>query len=320
MSDGLRPLVSVILPVYNNERWLSASLGSVFNQDMGDYEVIVIDDGSTDRSVSRVRGFQDSRLRLLQRPHGGTIAALNSGLANARGKYVARMDADDVSLPSRLREQVAAAESDGAVIVVGCGFDLIDTSGRECGRVIPPVVDAHLRRRLLVRNPFAGGSILIRFDGRVTYNEQSRRAEDYELIWRLSQRGLLTSVPKRLYKWRRHEANSSDIHRRQRDSASARIKQQVWDRGIPSPLSRSALNDALTDYLQIGGEDGSMVAAQFVETEILIAAALASRGHLRAATRHMAGLALSLPRAWRPLVMDFPGRFPRVLRSFFRLT
>src|ERR1700674_4448388 len=226
MSDGLRPLVSVILPVYNNERWLSASLGSVFNQDMGDYEVIVIDDGSTDRSVSRVRGFQDSRLRLLQRPHGGTIAALNSGLANARGKYVARMDADDVSLPSRLREQVAAAESDGAVIVVGCGFDLIDTSGRECGRVIPPVVDAHLRRRLLVRNPFAGGSILVRFDGRVTYNEQSRRAEDYELIWRLSQRGLLTSVPKRLYKWRRHEANSSDIHRRQRDSASARIKQQ----------------------------------------------------------------------------------------------
>ena len=101
------PLVTVLLPAYNSEAFVRESLQSILDQTFTDFELIVIDDASTDGTVALVKAFQDSRIRLVQKPHNtGYTDSLNNGIRLARGRYIARMDADDISLPHRFQKQV----------------------------------------------------------------------------------------------------------------------------------------------------------------------------------------------------------------------
>src|ERR1051325_1151561 len=102
------PTVSVLLPVYNAERYLESALQSVLGQTFSDFEVIAVDDGSKDNSKKILERFaaNDPRIRVISRPNTGIVGALNDGLAVARGEFIARMDADDVALPGRFQAQL----------------------------------------------------------------------------------------------------------------------------------------------------------------------------------------------------------------------
>jgi glycosyltransferase involved in cell wall biosynthesis len=154
------PAVSVVMPVYNGETFLEEALLSVLTQSLRDIEVIVVDDGSTDRTPEILAYVTDPRVRVLTQPNGGIAAALNFGVAHARGRYVARMDADDRCVPERLDRQVSFLETHPEVAAVGSSYRLIDESGAYLGVFGTLVGDQELRRDLFVRCPFGHGTMM----------------------------------------------------------------------------------------------------------------------------------------------------------------
>src|SRR5262245_7131674 len=108
-GNGKVPAVSVVMPVYNTERYLSTAIESVLAQTFTDFEFIILDDGSTDASVHIIRQYaeNDERIRFFPLEHRGYVSLLRRGLNHARGEFVARMDSDDISLPNRFEMQVA---------------------------------------------------------------------------------------------------------------------------------------------------------------------------------------------------------------------
>ncbi len=123
--------VSVIMPVYNGERYLEAAVESILNQTFSDFEFIITDDGSTDTSLALLRRYanRDPRIRLISRPNTGYVKALIEAVPLAKGKYIARMDADDISLPERFERQVRFLEQNPDYAVVGSKVLLIDSDG-----------------------------------------------------------------------------------------------------------------------------------------------------------------------------------------------
>jgi glycosyltransferase involved in cell wall biosynthesis len=125
------PRITVLMPVHNGEPYLDASVRSILGQTYGDFEFLVIDDGSTDGSARILRAYQDPRFRIVENGRNlGVVETLNRGLSLSRGEYVARMDCDDESLPERLERQVSFLDSHPEVGVLGTSGDLIDGDGR----------------------------------------------------------------------------------------------------------------------------------------------------------------------------------------------
>ena len=123
------PLVSVVIPVYNGERFLRESLESVFAQTFQDYEIVCVDDGSTDGSCALLKQY-DERLRVIQQANAGQSAARNVGVRQATGSFVAFLDQDDRWYPSKLVQQVAVLSAEPDVVLVHCNYDRMDGDGR----------------------------------------------------------------------------------------------------------------------------------------------------------------------------------------------
>jgi glycosyltransferase involved in cell wall biosynthesis len=202
------PAISVVLPVRNGERFLREAVDSVLAQTFEDFELIVVDDGSSDSTPSIVRGYDDPRLRLLERPPEGLVPALNAGLAAARAPLIARMDADDVSAPGRLERQRSRIEASPSYGMVATWSQVLDEHGQEVRVEVLPLDPGDLARRLLLRNPFRHGSTLLRkeaVDGVDGYRDEYGHSEDYDLWARLVRAGWsLAVVPEVLYGYREH--------------------------------------------------------------------------------------------------------------------
>jgi glycosyltransferase involved in cell wall biosynthesis len=201
-------LVSVVMPVFNAERFVRAAVESVLGQTHGDLELIAIDDGSRDASPAILGSMADRRLRILTNERNrGIVESLNRGLAAARGRYVARMDADDEALPERLERQVAFLEGHPEVTMVGSAAVLIDEAGRETGREEHPLTDRAIRRIMFVHNPFCHGSILLRAEALAAcggYDGRFRHNEDYDLWLRIAARHRVANLREPLIRRRRH--------------------------------------------------------------------------------------------------------------------
>ncbi len=127
------PSISVLMPVYNTERYVAEAIESILAQTFGDFEFIIVNDGSTDDSLAILRRYeqQDQRIRLITRPNTGIVGALNDGLALARAELVARMDADDVSLPERLGKQRDFMSSHPGCVAMSTAYTIMDPDGLE---------------------------------------------------------------------------------------------------------------------------------------------------------------------------------------------
>ncbi|WP_165356738.1 glycosyltransferase family 2 protein [Nocardioides zhouii] len=212
------PAVTVILPVHDGERYLQEAIDSIIHQDLPDWELVVIDNGSVDRTgeICRAAAEHDSRVTVLRLPAPDLVAALNAGLAAARGAFVARMDADDVSLPSRLRLQMSYLDRHPDVVAVGGAVDVVDENGAPVGRVRMPQQDEAIRRALLSgRTAMCHPTVVLRHDAIVRiggYRVGSYPAEDLDLWMRLSREGLLANLPIPLLRYRRHGSAVSFTH------------------------------------------------------------------------------------------------------------
>lgn len=202
-----RPLVSVIMPVYNNEPYVKQAVDSILEQTYSNFELIAIDDGSSDGSGKILDSYakQDGRVRVIHQPNKGLVATLNRGIAESTGEYIARMDGDDISFPRRFEQQVAVLEAHENVVLVAGGFEVIDEDNEFIYREVVPAISADIKRSMLLRNPIAHGSVMFRrsaLDAVGMYSDQCGPTEDFELWTRLSVVGDFVGLEPTIFRWR----------------------------------------------------------------------------------------------------------------------
>lgn len=199
------PKISVIMSVYNGERYLREAIDSILKQAFADFEFIIVNDGSTDGSLEIIQSYHDDRIRVINNEINiGLTKSLNKAIKQARGEYIARQDADDVSLPNRLEEQIKYFEKHPEVALLGTSVYEIDKQGKVVRRVIAP---AKPGGNLLKGNQFTHGSIILKreaVDRLGGYNELFRYGQDYELWLRIAKHYEVRNLTQVLYKLRFH--------------------------------------------------------------------------------------------------------------------
>jgi len=234
------PTVSVLMPVYNAEAYLAEAVESILRQTFADFEFLVIDDGSTDRSGAILEGYAagERRVRLTRRPNTGYTVALNELLGLASGELVARMDADDVALPHRLERQVDYLRAHTDVVCVGTAVHLIDSAGRYLRDGHPGMDHEAIQQRALAGDcPLNHPSVMMRraaVQAVGGYHPEFEPAEDLDLWLRLGEVGRLASLPEVLMLYRQHVRSFSERHQRlQLERSAAAVADACRRRGIP---------------------------------------------------------------------------------------
>ena len=204
------PAVSVLMTVYNGEEFLAQAIGSILNQTFEDFEFVIVDNASTDTSLEIVESFHDSRIRLVRNMMNlGQTKALNIGLHQSRGEYIARIDADDLALQQRLEMQVRFLEVHPEVAVIGSHVRLIDSEGQYLYTQLFPVMPHDVVWTSLFTTPVAHSAVVMRRDvvrevgG---YDENFSRRQDHALWSKLINSGyLVTNLSETLVSIRAHE-------------------------------------------------------------------------------------------------------------------
>jgi glycosyltransferase involved in cell wall biosynthesis len=226
------PRVSVLLPAYNAEIWIGEAIASILGQTLSDLELIVIDDGSTDRTADVIHGFDDARIRSFRVPNEGIAAALNRGLTLARAPLAARQDADDLSELDRLKAQVDFLDAQPRTAVVGTDYTIIDGQGRRLHRTSLFTSSDDLRFGQVFANQFCHGSVMFRTDvirDVGGYDTAMVPAEDYDLFSRVTRDWSVANLRVPLYRWRDHPSGTSVTRRDPMDVLVSLIQQREFE-------------------------------------------------------------------------------------------
>lgn len=213
----MHPKISVIMGVKNGERFLRESVESILVQTFNDFEFIIVDDGSTDATSEILKEYvaRDPRVKIITNVQNlGLTKSLNIGVRAARGEYIARMDADDISLPERFEKQVKFLDEHPDHALVGSWAEVIDEKGNKIGKFEYPTEDAELKKILIKINPFIHASIMMRRNalGQIgLYDEAWRYGQDYELYFRLASVAKIANLPEFLLK---HRVDADSITRK----------------------------------------------------------------------------------------------------------
>jgi glycosyltransferase involved in cell wall biosynthesis len=217
MIDGNTPMISVVMSIYNEPiDWLQKSIDSILDQTYGDFQFIIVNDNPksvTNRELLEAYRTKDQRIHvLLNHENIGLTKSLNLGLHKATGLYVARMDADDISLPSRFEKQLQFMNSNPDCIACGTWMNYFNESGL-MDLIKEPTTSDEIKRVLLMRNCIAHPTVFIRrkalLEHSILYNEEVRYCQDYDLFSRLAMHGPLANIPESLLKYRRSDQQIS---------------------------------------------------------------------------------------------------------------
>lgn len=203
----VEPQVSVILPVYNCPQYVGEAIDSMLAQVDCTFEIVVIDDGSTDSTPEVLAGFSDPRLRLYRQPNAGLPATLNRAIGLSRGEYIARQDQDDVSLPTRLCRQAALLDAYPRCGLVGTWASILNERMATRRGHRHPASNQALQHELLFDNPFVHSSVMLRRSalddvGPYATDPARQPPEDYELWSRIARRWELANIPETLHLYR----------------------------------------------------------------------------------------------------------------------
>lgn len=228
-SGLITPSVSVLMSVFNCERWLSESIQSVLEQTFTDFEFIIVNDGSRDGSLEIINQFadQDSRIRFFDKPNTGLADSLNYGIERATGDWIARIDADDICEPQRLAKQIELARVEKDLVLIGTGLKLIDQYGLDGKAYEYPAQHKKLSKRLANGGSFFAHSSAM-FRTKLArecggYRVRFRRSQDHDLWLRLSERGFLGCVKEPLVFIRKHGDQISHDEGGRRQSVDSHI-------------------------------------------------------------------------------------------------
>lgn len=231
MTQNKDPKVTVLMPVYNGEKYLREAIDSILNQTFTDFEFLIVDDGSTDNSVEIINSYQDSRINLVKNDKNeGLVYSLNRGLSLAKGEYIARMDCDDISLPERLKKQIDFLDSNSEIAVVGTWVKVINEKEETQTIWHYPLKPLEIEWSLYFYCPLAHPSaifrknIILAYDG---YSQEIADAEDYDLWLRLAKENLLSNINDILLLYRQHDFNITKTHQNRQIAASLINQRQI---------------------------------------------------------------------------------------------
>lgn len=202
------PKVSVVMPAYNAEKYIGEAIESILTQTYCDFELIIVNDGSTDRTEEIILSYSDTRIVYLKNESNLKISdTLNRGIDIAQGEYIARMDSDDIAFPERLERQVAYMDQNHKCVVCGTGAILFE-EGMEEQTVVPSDDPRYVKGQMIFHCPIIHPSVIIRKStlqqNHICYNSEYNGTEDFELWWRLARYGEVTSLREKLIRYRIH--------------------------------------------------------------------------------------------------------------------
>jgi glycosyltransferase involved in cell wall biosynthesis len=227
------PKVSVLMSVQDGERYLRAAIESILDQGFADFEFLILDDASSDTSRAIIASYADPRIRLIENERNlGLTRSLNRGIRLSQGDYIARMDADDLSLPDRLQRQVDFLDADPQCAVVASLSKKIDSSAAEVGIMSSPIEAEAISRQLRRGNCLTHGSVMMRrqpLESVGLYDETMTHSQDYDLWLRLSEEHRICCIPEFLYAWRDHgdSITRAREHEQKRFADVARDKARI---------------------------------------------------------------------------------------------
>ena len=204
------------MPVWNGEKYLAAAIESILGQTFREFEFIIVDDGSSDSTAQILASYSDSRIKIHRLPHGGIVAALDYGISQAQAAWIARQDADDISLPERLEVQWQAIQRRPHTVLCFTDVMLVGENAADIKRAHFPRTKGFTALRLCYQSPIVHGAVMIdkgAFYRAGGYREDERHAEDYGLWARLLEEGEFVSIQRRLVKLRVHAASVSQNQR-----------------------------------------------------------------------------------------------------------
>ena len=247
------PRVSFLMAVFDGEAYLDEAIRSVLNQTLQDFEFIIIDDGSTDGTATIIERYrrEDGRIRAYEQPNCGLVVTLNRGLELARGEYIARMDADDVSAPGRAAAQVAFMDAHQEVGICGTWIETIGTQQGDIRRY--PTDDATIRSWLLFESVLAHPSIMMRremlVNAGLSYDAGPVHAEDYDLWVRAACHTVLANIPEVLLHYRLHPQQVVQKHEGLKLASAQRVRLAQLERlGIRPTKEELILHQALSTW------------------------------------------------------------------------
>lgn len=251
-----RPKVSILMAAYNAERFIEQALQSIYDQNFQDFEVVIVDDCSTDATADILLKMKDSRTAIYRNAtNQGLTKSLNAGIKLCRGDYIARMDADDISHPGRFEKQVRFLDDNPDCIAVGSWYERIDENGRVWAKRENPTDCDDIKNELLIGNCIGHSTAMVRRRELVTvggYNEAYQYAQDYDLWLRLTERGSVHNLPDYLCQLRTWGgAISTDKIEQQMRFVDRALADAIKRRGRDNLVSISLLNNFCARSLQL---------------------------------------------------------------------
>jgi len=253
------PAVSVVMPVYNGEKYLRESIDSILNQTYTDYEFIIVNDGSNDKTEEIILSYNDNRIRYIKNEKNLQIVkSLNRGIELAKGRYIARMDADDISLPRRFEKQITFMENNLEIGVCGTWLKTIGEK-EEVWKL--PVIHEEIAMQMFFSSSIMHPTVFLRTAilKKLThiYSDDFNKAEDYELWTRLLVKTKFANYPKVLLKYRlypEHGTRATYINQ-QKDLSNTIRKKQLEDKGISFNEEELSIHNRISTYTYEYTED-----------------------------------------------------------------
>ncbi|AFY48356.1 glycosyl transferase [Nostoc sp. PCC 7524] len=247
----LHPKITVIMPVFNGEKYIQTAIDSILNQTFTDFELIVIDDCSCDKSLEIIKSYNDNRIKLLENNTNlGVTKTKNKGIEKSLGEYIAFLDCDDYAYPSRLAEQLEFMESNPDFGMIGSWVEVMDENGVLTGEVWKYVEPAQkIPSILLFHNYFAQSAVFLRKSVLCDEWYRRQRAEDYDLWVRIARKSKVGNIQKVLIKYRLHPSSRSQkaVHAIETNVVDI-VSEQINYLGITPTSEELALHRQLGAY------------------------------------------------------------------------
>lgn len=249
--------LAVLMSVYNAEKYLNTCIESVLNQSYPDFLFFIVDDHSSDNSLTIIKSYSDNRIRLIENENNiGLTKSLNKALNHIKNKYVARIDADDICEPTRLAAQLALLEEDqGKLALVGSSAVLINETGNFIGEINSPITN--LKENLFFKNSFIHSTIMVKTEvlKKYKYDEQMKYAQDYNLWVKIAQGYKVANIKEKLIKHRIHNASVSFIKKKEQDfCVLPTIEYQLRSLGILKDIERAKFAKLHLQYFVLNNQ------------------------------------------------------------------
>jgi len=223
------PFLSVIMSVFNGEKYVRETVKSILNQSFRDFEFIIVNDGSTDRTLKILRSFNDERIKIINQENRGLTKSLNRGIRGSEGRYIGRIDCGDIAFKKKFEVQLNFLEENRDIWGIGTWANLIDKKGNIVGVLKYPTEYEKIRKVIQRYNPFVHPSLVFRkemFDEIGLYDESFEFAQDYDLMLRAVSKFKIVNLPEVLLNYRISEKaiSSRKMKKQEYYALKARIK------------------------------------------------------------------------------------------------